>query len=209
MKILKTPFPFIIAALILLASTVTESVSARQPQPVDSIISVTDSTTVAAINDTGIEPTSEETPVQQVINQPMHFKTDGLIKILGLIIPFASVIILIWLLLHFRNERERDRLRVIEISLNKGCPLPTEFYTHTTKNSPYGKLQSGICWIGAGVAVIVFFGNVADEVSPIGIIPFFIGIAQLAAYRVQSRKQKQSEKYNIPQPRLPHNDQQD
>lgn len=207
MKSLKTPLR-LLAACLFFAAAACIGINAQQAVPADSVTVTADSAIVAETVQYTAQ-TMDETPVEQAINQPVHFDSFDIVRILGLILPFVSVIILIWLLLHFRNERERDRLRVIEMSITRGCPLPTEFYTHTGKNSPDRKLQSGICWIGAGLAIMIFFCNVADEVAPIGILPIFVGIAQLAAYRVQSRRRKDMETNNIPLPKLPRDDQQD
>lgn len=208
MKLLKTKIRSLAAAMIF-ASAACMGANAQQAAPADSAVTITDSVAAKAVSDSATAAIRVETPVEQAINRPVHFDSFELVRILGLIIPFASVIILIWLLLHFRNERERDRLRVIEMSITKGCPLPTEFYTHAGKSSPDGKLQSGICWIGAGLAIMFFFGNVADDVAPIGILPVFVGIAQLAAYRARSRRQKDMERNNIPLPKVHRDDQQD
>lgn len=207
MKSFKTPLR-LLAACMFFAAAACIGINAQQAVPADSVTVTADSAIVAETVQYTVQ-SMDETPVEQAINQPVHFDSFDIVRILGLILPFVSVIILIWLLLHFRNERERDRLRVIEMSITRGCPLPTEFYTHTGKNSPDRKLQSGICWIGAGLAIMIFFCNVADEVAPIGILPIFVGIAQLAAYRVQSRRRKDMETNNIPLPKLPRDDQQD
>lgn len=208
MKFLKNSLRLPTVAIIY-ATAASISICAQQPVSTDSSAMATDSAVSVAVEEATAVQAIHETPVEQAINQPMPIGGVKVTKILGLTIPFLFVIALIWLLLHFRNERERDRLRLIEVSLNKGCPLPTEFYTSTGKSSPIGKLQSGICWIGAGITIMFFFGNVADDMTPIGILPVFVGIAQIAAYRVQSRKQKESEKYNIPLPKTPRDDQQD
>lgn len=127
------------------------------------------------------------------LEKPIKIKSENMpgitIQVLGLLVPFATSIGIVWLVLYYRRERQRDRLRIIEISLTSGRPLPPEFY-YTTPRPIRQKLQSGIRWIGGGLAIIMFFAMVEAEMWPIGIFPLFIGIANIAVYIAGSRERQ-------------------
>lgn len=197
------PKIFLCAAIAVSIALVPVSLTA---QTTDSTyptlnIAVTDESTV---EESCAETDTDSTEMQRALNKPLTIgvkdsciKADGGIlatRILGITVPFIFAIAVLWLILHFRNARERERLRVLEASLRSDRIMPDGFYRCLNNKPIENKLQTGICWIGAGLAIILFFLNVATEVAPVGVLPLFIGLAQVIVYRVQSRKNR----YNNP-----------
>lgn len=110
-------------------------------------------------------------------------KTSDTMRILGLLMVFGSPIGIVWIVLGYRNARYREKLRVVEKSLDLRSPLPPEFFTGGIKPSWYN-LYAGIIWIGIGVSTLLFFLVLEVPVWPIGFVPMFIGISKIIVYRV-------------------------
>ena len=109
---------------------------------------------------------------------------------LGVTLMFISgCIAILWLLLHFRRMQYLDRLHIVDKSLELDRPLPKEFFM-TGYKPVYKKVSSGICWIGAGLSVIVFFMLVDAEVWALGILLIFIGLANIASYIIATRSSR-------------------
>lgn len=116
---------------------------------------------------------------------PKHIK--NLIPIFGIVIPFAAVVGIFWVVMYYRRARQRDKYQLIEFAIRNGQPLPDSFYQSERKHK--SRLQSGIVWIGVGIALIVWgiADNDTDTVA-IGIIPLFVGIARIITYFIDDRK---------------------
>lgn len=112
---------------------------------------------------------------------------DNLIRLIGVILTFGSPIGIIWIILGYRNLRYREKLRIVEKSLDQHTPLPPEFFTGSIKPSWYN-LYSGIIWVGIGLAIIIFFLVLDEPVWTIGLIPTFIGISKIIVYTVVNRQ---------------------
>lgn len=110
-----------------------------------------------------------------------------LIPICGIVIPFAAVISLFWVVLHYRRSRQRDKYKLIEYSIRNGQPLPDSFYL--SERPRKNRLQSGIVWLGVGVALIVWgLADSDNDTVAIEIIPLFVGIARIITYFIDDRK---------------------
>lgn len=189
---------FLFSAIAALSSMMPANLTAQtaDSSALTKAVAVADESTVEVICE---ETHTDSTEMQRALNTPLTISVDNdntltkgnlPVKILGITVPFIFAIVVLWLILHFRNDRERERLRVLEASLRNDRAIPDGFYRCLERKPVESKLQSGICWIGAGLAIILFFLGVAEEVAPIGVLPLFIGLAQVAVYRVQSRKDR-------------------
>lgn len=112
---------------------------------------------------------------------------------LGVIIPGAVTVMVFFLIFRYLRQRRLDRYHVIEHSIDKGVVLPDSFYmaeSNKNTNTP----RSAIVWIGWGIALIVFFlGISAEELTALGIIPLFIGIARGVTYLINRHDNKVKE----------------
>ncbi len=117
--------------------------------------------------------------------------TQTITQVIAITVPFVCIIIAIWLVLHFRNKTLRDKLKVVETSIVHGQQLPPEFFGGGSLNKDDKLLQTGIYWIGSGLAIILFFIIAgAEEVASLGIIPLFIGISRCVVYYVKRLNSK-------------------
>lgn len=113
----------------------------------------------------------------------------GIVGVVAITVPFAFVIVLIWLIFRYSTSRNRERNKLIELSIRERSPLPDSFYK--SERSYYTgprRLSSGIIWIGVGIAFISFFACVgSDEMAVLGLIPMFVGVARIVVYFVGKR----------------------
>lgn len=115
------------------------------------------------------------------------FKAKLLIPLFGIVIPFAAFVGVVWVVMHFRRERQRDKYKIIELSIQKGQQLPDSFYLGERLRK--SRLQSGIIWLGCGLALFIWGLGDSDELTAaLGIIPFFVGVARIVTYFVEDRK---------------------
>ena len=159
---------------------------------VDSVIT-TDSSTV-------IVSSGENTHILQFDYPPMDQQlsvSETLVRITAIIVPFASAIGIVWLILAYRQRRHRDRLRIIELSLTHGQPLPDSFF-RSAGIDPQRRLLSGFYWLGAGIAIILFFAATFQAVWALGLFPLFIGIGRIVVARIETRqKEKENSRNDI------------
>lgn len=177
--------PILNIALIALLSLMPLTSTATNPTT-DSVatISVTHTTDELPNKDknTGV---LTRTDTLSPMNHNLSIKRN-IAPILALTITFLTAIAIVWIILYYRRERERDKYRILEKAIEHNRQLPAVLY-HSVQKPIVQKIQSGICWIGVGITFIIFFLCIDEKVWAIGIIPIFIGIAQIAMFIVQTK----------------------
>ena len=110
-----------------------------------------------------------------------------LIVLIAVIIPFASLVLIIFFALRAITSRQREHNKLIEIAIKSNYPLPDNFFSKPQTSRT--RLQSALVWLACGIGSIVFFLIVFDDaLYAIGIIPLLIGIAKLITYYVEDRE---------------------
>lgn len=101
--------------------------------------------------------------------------------------PLVALILIIWIIAWFSTRKSRDRNRVVAMSIERGIPLPPDYF-----RSAKSRLQSGLVWIMWGIGIAVFFLIVfgAKSAAVLGLIPILVGGAKLITYFVEDRPQK-------------------
>ena len=120
----------------------------------------------------------------------MPFSGTGLVLIC--LAPFIMVILIVYFV--SRESAKKDKLRH-EISmkaLELGQPLPESFFDEPKKKT--SRLQSGLVWLGVGIAIVIASYVVdVEKMFLFGIIPAFVGLGILIAYFVEKPKNKTPE----------------
>lgn len=103
--------------------------------------------------------------------------------------PMVTLIVIIWIIAWFSTRKNRERNRVVAMSIERGIPLPPDYFRSTLAKS---RLQSGLVWIMWGIGIAVFFLVLIGLKSAValGLIPFLVGMAKLITYFVEDRPQK-------------------
>ena len=110
-----------------------------------------------------------------------------LIVFIAVVIPFASLVLIIFFALRAITSRQRERNKLIEIAIKSNYPLPDNFFFNPQTSRT--RLQSALVWLACGIGSIAFFLVIFDDaLYAIGIIPLLIGIAKLITYFVEDRK---------------------
>lgn len=110
-----------------------------------------------------------------------------LIVFIAVVIPFASLVLVIFFALRAITSRQRERNKLIEIAIKSNYPLPDNFFSNPQTSRT--RLQSALVWLACGIGTIAFFLVIFDDaLYAIGIIPLLIGIAKLITYFVEDRK---------------------
>ncbi|MBD5320382.1 MAG: hypothetical protein HDS07_05755 [Bacteroides sp.] len=129
---------------------------------------------------------SSETVVQVDYDLTATLIHNAVIALGCTLIFIGGCIAFVWLLLHFRRRQHLDKLEVVSKSLELNRPLPKEFF-HTGYRPTQRNLTGGICWVGAGLSLIVFFLVLSIPMWPIGLLLITIGISKIVGYIVATR----------------------
>lgn len=113
--------------------------------------------------------------------------------VFGTVTPFAALVLIVISIVKSKTQRKKMKYDTINNAIAAGCPLPDSFYlseTPVVKN----RLQSGIVWLGWGMAFIVLgLDNDWTLMVSIGIIPVFIGLSRIAVYFVDFKRASKAE----------------
>ncbi len=207
MKSLSFKLLFFVAAVLIAATAVAKppkhtGIDRLKNLQIDSAVNFkTDSISQMVVFDAGSadsnmsDEISDEdiTAVIDMAVAPTHSVTKTVMKtivgVVAIVVPFAFVILVIWIICRYSTSRNRERSKLIEMSIRERVPLPDAFYK-TEKSYYLGprRLSSGIVWIGVGISVSLFFFAVgSEEMAALGLIPLFVGIARIVVYFVGKR----------------------
>ncbi|HPL04847.1 MAG TPA: DUF6249 domain-containing protein [Bacteroidales bacterium] len=108
-----------------------------------------------------------------------------------ILITFAAVVLIIFLVLRYRKIREKGRYDLYVKALEAGQPLPDKFFEEPAKTSS-SNLRRGavLIAVGLGMAVLGLLGKNVVMIG-IGAIPGFIGIAFMLIYNIERKHKKE------------------
>jgi len=106
---------------------------------------------------------------------------------------FTATAVIIFLVLHFRNNATQCRHQERMAAIEKGIELPPE---PATSLGPQAYLLRGLVWLAVGIGTAIFFlamraSTGARElagIAALGVVPAGVGIAHLIVYRVHGRQ---------------------
>lgn len=116
---------------------------------------------------------------------------EHVLRMLALMIPFAFVIAIIWIVLHYKRQNLLSKYKIIELSIINRQPLPEAFYggrRGATGMINRKRLSNGMMWIAFGLAGVIFF--LCEDVMAmmaLCLLPIFIGAAKIVSYFVEQR----------------------
>jgi uncharacterized membrane protein len=126
----------------------------------------------------------------------------NLVPFVVLTVPFVFVIIITWLKNNEKSKRYQLQADLYGKALEKGQPVPTDWFKNAEQKKKRNPLNIGIVCIAVGVAMSVFFWLMAiglgrfekeayealTSVSSVGIIPFLIGVAYVIIHFIEKKK---------------------
>jgi uncharacterized membrane protein len=105
----------------------------------------------------------------------------GLFIVLGtLFILFVLFpIIIIIAVIYFINRNRKDRIKLAQMAMEKGQPIPDELLKEKQASWDRSDYQTGLRQMFTGVGLAIFLGIVAGKVGfGIGVLVFFIGLGK-------------------------------
>ena len=103
------------------------------------------------------------------------------------IAPFLMVVFIVFFSAKSRKEQEKVRHDVYLKSLELGQPLPDKFFDKP-KEQKSSQLQTGLVWLGVGVALAIVGVVTGNQELLFGLIPGFVGLGILIAYFIEKPK---------------------
>ena len=124
-----------------------------------------------------------------------------IVSIVTLILPFAFVIIVLWLQSNEKHKRYQLQAELYTKALEKGQPIPTDLFAEPRKKR--NPLNTGIVCVSVGSGIALCFGlmylltgsDMKDDelilfrlIGSLGIIPIIIGLAFLIIHFIEKKK---------------------
>lgn len=112
------------------------------------------------------------------------------------LMPFATAILIIFLVLRNKRLKEQRMFQLYEKALDAGKELPESFFNQSN-NEQKSHLLKGMIWMGSGLGISIGALYLMGKDSPwgFGLIPFFVGIAYLISYFIE-KPDKAKESHN-------------
>jgi hypothetical protein len=108
----------------------------------------------------------------------------ALVAILALLVGFALPLVLVGMILYYKHRRALLAHETISRLAEKGLPVPPELLEPPRRGQ--ASLRGGLVLLALGLALGLFFAGWGPGWS-IGLIPGAMGLALLAAWKIESR----------------------
>lgn len=110
------------------------------------------------------------------------------IGLVAVLLIFGTPIVIVLAVLRSRTRRIEMQNEVILKLAERGQPIPPELFL-TPQQRSRSELSSGLSLIGIGIGVALGLWFVdAHEAIGFALIPFFIGLARLVAWKLERRE---------------------
>lgn len=115
--------------------------------------------------------------------------------IVFILFVLAPILIII-LVFYFVNKNRRDRIKLAQMAMEKGQPIPDELLKDRVAQIDSDDYQKGLRQMFTGVGLAIFLGIVAGDIGfGIGALVFFIGLGKWFIAR-QSRNMRNDSQVN-------------
>ena len=103
-----------------------------------------------------------------------------IIGIVAIVVIFLiAPLLIIFLVFYFVNRNRRDRIKLAQMAMQNGQPIPDDILKEKQENWDRSDYQAGIRQIFLGIGLAIFLGIVAGEIGfGIGALVFFIGLGK-------------------------------
>jgi hypothetical protein len=107
---------------------------------------------------------------------------DYFLKTLVALLAISSPLLLVWLVLHYKQRRERMLQDTILKLAAAGQPVPQQLLLNPPRD-PLADIRTGLILVAIGVALYFFMREQGGPWS-ISVIPLFVGIAYLVTWAI-------------------------
>lgn len=162
----------------------TELVDSTGKDAVEAFSDTTSTSQTSAADDNWPLDDEDDTQVVKSADRLFDFvdsQMSGMLFVLAvlLIIFVLSPVFIIIAVFYFINKNRKDRIKLAQMAMEKGQPIPDELLKE--KQDPMGKdeYQTGIRQMFTGVGLAIFLGLVAGKIGfGIGALVFCIGLGK-------------------------------
>lgn len=187
--------------------TLSLTVSAAQPRHHKEQEELVDSTSqdavvvysdTTAVDTTGSGALTEDSQIDHFSKSVVsHFLDEvdmkdmaGMLFVLGVlfILFVLAPVLIIVALFYFINKNRRERLRLAQMAMQQGQPIPGQLLEERAEN-PDEEYQKGLRQCFVGVGLMIFLGYAAGNVGfGVGALVFCIGLGKVFASKTAQKK---------------------
>jgi len=114
---------------------------------------------------------------------------NGLGIVIICLLPFLFVVGLVIIQSKVRSRESQRRYDIYLKSIEMGQTVPEHFFDEPKKANPSSNLQKGILALAVGIALIIYFTIIHNNMALIaGIVPAFVGIGFLLVHFLEKPK---------------------
>ena len=112
-----------------------------------------------------------------------------LVGMMAVILIFGGPLLIVAIVLYSSYKKRRLTHQTINSYVQSGKDIPAEVMEGLQKQSnPKSSLHKGVVLIGVGLGIFICFTLIgAMEAGAFGLIPFFIGLAQLLVWKLENK----------------------
>lgn len=120
---------------------------------------------------------------------------ETIVAVVAISLTVGMPVIIVTLILVAGHRKRKQQVALIEKFLDAGKDVPKEILVSLDRDSAGGNnLRRGLILTGTGIGLFLFLGFVAGwPESTIGLIPLFIGLAQLLIWKIETAGKERSE----------------
>ena len=162
----------------------TEQVDTTKNNP-DAIEAFSDTTAVSSTSNTADEDEQQVIryageDAKGIFHEIFSGLDDTAIAAFVLFILFVlAPVLIICAVFYFINRNRKDRIKLAQMAMEKGQPIPDDLLKEKVSNWDRSDYQTGLRQMFTGVGLAIFLGIVAGDVGfGIGALVFFIGLGK-------------------------------
>ena len=111
----------------------------------------------------------------------------ALVAITGMVVGFGLPLLLVAIILYYKHRKLQMNHETITRLAEKGLPIPPELLEPPRQGN--AGLRGGLVLVALGIALSIFFAGLGLGWS-IGLIPGFMGIALLIAWKIETKSRR-------------------
>lgn len=133
--------------------------------------------------------------IQRIANAvaPRSASNNRLLEILTMLAPFATIVFIVFIAGFLGLKKRQSNNKLMETAILHGRDIPSDYFINNGGRRPKSRLNSGLVLIGTGIGLMLFLLQCADSFWALGLIPIFIGVANLITYFVEDCRNARDE----------------
>ena len=203
---------FVIALLLTLGMTTNAAAQKHRHTPqADELVDSTSKNALEAFSDTTTVANSDSVAAADDFDEDFDvtisndklsdiLRSIGLDKLVGGVLLFVlfplilfviAPVLILFLIFYFINRNRRDRMKLAQMAIEKGQPIPEQLLKTSVASVDDRTMQQGIRQLFLGIGLAIFLGICMEEVGVgIGALVAFIGLGKICIAYLNNRKNR-------------------